>query len=72
MNREMLRYLVELSNGEVDAVNIEKFYNRYPETEQVKADLFKMSRAGYLSIVEGDNRIELIGVNKKAIDYFRK
>jgi hypothetical protein len=72
MNVDMLRYLVELSNGEVDAVDVEKFYSRYPETGQVKADLLKMSRAGYLSVVEGDNRISLIGVNRKAIDYFRR
>lgn len=71
MNTEMLKYLVELSNGEVDVINTNAFFNRFPKSSSTDNDLRTLKNLGFISLNNADNEISCIGVNKKAIDYFR-
>lgn len=71
MNINMLKYLVELSNGEVDSINVDTFFNRFPKSASTNNDLRTLKNLGFISILDSDNEIFCIGVNKKAIDYFK-
>lgn len=70
MNIELLKYLVELSNNQVDVIDHVKFFQRYP-VEIYEADLRYLKNLGYITLLNADNKIVNIGVNKKAIDYFK-
>ena len=58
MNTALLKYLVELSNHEVDTIIL-------PD------DLKSLKSMGFISILYADNIIDDVGVNQKALDYFK-
>lgn len=70
MNIELLKYLVSLSNNEVDVINTLQLFEKYPE-ENYANDLYSFERLGFISILLGDDHIQAIGVNQKAIDYIK-
>ena len=71
MNTAMLKYLVELSNNEVDVIDHKAFFARFPE-ESCAHELYSLRDLGFITLLSGDDRICGIGVNKKAIDYLKK
>lgn len=71
MNTKMLKYLVDLSNGTIDVINANTFFNRFPKCPSTNNDLRTLKHLGFISILDADNEISSIGVNKKAIDYFK-
>lgn len=71
MNTNMLKFLVELSNGEIDVIDSNAFFNRFPQSSSTERDLRTLKNLGFISILDADNKISEIGVNKKAIDYIK-
>lgn len=71
MNVQMLKYLVELSDNQVDSIDLEAFYKKFPNSPATSEDLYRLKRLGYISILDGDNSIDDVGVNQKALDYFK-
>lgn len=72
MNINMLRYLVELSNRQVDVININDFFAKYPDCGSTTDDLKALESYGYISLLFGDNHVCDIGVNQRGIDYIKK
>lgn len=70
MNTKMLKTLVDLSDGEVDVIDTNEFFSRYPRCTSTENDLNVLQNYGFVSLSIGDNHITEIGVNQKAIDYF--
>lgn len=70
MDINMLKYLVELSGGEVDVINSEKFFERFPRSISTD-ELYSLKNLGFISLLDADNKVTEIGVNKKAIDYLK-
>ncbi|MBD5394996.1 MAG: hypothetical protein HDR71_12205 [Lachnospiraceae bacterium] len=71
MNIDMLKYLVELSNGEVDVINTNTFFEHFPKSSSTNKDLQTLKSLGFISLLNADNEISCIGINQKAIDYFK-
>lgn len=73
MNKEMLKTVVELSHGEVDGIDHNVFFTRYPNDGSTLRDLRQLKRLGYIALleVEAGAEIAAIGVNQAAIDYFK-
>lgn len=71
MNTDMLKYLVELSDGKVDVINTNIFFSRFPRSSSTYYDLRTLKNLGFVSLLDADNEIDCIGVNQKAIDYFK-
>lgn len=70
MNTKMLKTLVDLAGGEVDVIDTNEFFSRYPRCTSTENDLNVLENYGFVSLLHGDNQVTEIGVNKKAIDYF--
>jgi len=68
MNREMLKYLVELSGGEVDVIDIDRFFKKFPKSKSMENDLAFLQRMGYISVLYADDGIEAIGVNQYGVN----
>ena len=71
MNEEMLKVIIELGLGAVEVFSAREFYERFPESEEVNAQLRQMEQEDYISLLERHGRISLIGVKQKALDYFK-
>ncbi|PWJ72900.1 UNVERIFIED_CONTAM: hypothetical protein C7383_11556 [Murimonas intestini] len=71
MNTQILKCLVQLTNYQVDTVIPKDLYEKFPNSPKTREELDLLSRLGYITILYGDNGIDDIGVNKKAIDYFK-
>lgn len=71
MNVDMLRYLVELSAGKIDAIESDSFFFRFPRNSSTYKDLELLKNLGFISLLDSDDEISVIGVNKKACDYFK-
>ena len=71
MNIQLLKYLVQLANYEVDSINLKDLYAKFPNSSKTMNDLRLLNNLGFISILYGDNCIDDIGVNKKAIDYVK-
>ena len=71
MNVNMLKCLVELAGGAVDTIDVDVFFSHYPKSITNLNDLRTLSRAGYISILNASDDIHDIGVNQKALDYFK-
>ncbi len=71
MNVSVLKYLSELANYQVDVINTDIFFARFPRESYTK-ELYELQRLGFVSLVSGDNQITTIGVNKKTIDYVKE
>jgi hypothetical protein len=67
----MLKHLVDLADGKVDCINVGAFFNRFPKSAATLGDLRILKQLGYISLLAADDDIEEIGVNKKALDYFK-
>lgn len=72
MNVKMLKFLVELSHGEIDCINVAAFFSQFPNNRDTLRELQLLHQSGYVSLLHADNEIEEIGVNKKALDYLKK
>ena len=72
MNTKMLKSLVDLSHGEIDCVDVGAFFAQFPRNSENLHDLELLRQFGFVSILNADDEVQEIGVNKKAIDYFRK
>ena len=72
MNIKMLKALVDMSRGEIDCVDVETFFAQFPPNSTTQRDLELLHQFGFVSILSADDEVQEIGVNKKAIDYFRK
>jgi hypothetical protein len=72
MNVKMLKALVELAGNEVMVVDVDDFFRVYPRSEATRKDLLLLKQLGYIAYEHADNEISLLGVNKKALDYFCK
>lgn len=70
MNIAMLKYLAELANYEIDAIDSDAFFARFPRNESTK-ELYYLEKLGFVSLVTIEGRIDEIGVNKKTIDYVK-
>lgn len=70
MNIDMLKYMVELSGGEVDLIDSKAFFDRFPR-DISSSELYSLKNRGFISLVSADDQITEIGVNKKAIDYLK-
>lgn len=71
MNTSMLKYLAELANYEVDAIEAKAFFARFPRDTSTK-ELYSLKNRGFVSLVGSDDWISEIGVNQKLIDYVKK
>lgn len=72
MNVKMLRFLVELSHGEIDCVDVSAFFAHFPNNRDTMRELKLLEQSGYISLLHSDDETSEIGINKKAIDYFNK
>lgn len=73
MNIEMLKYLCDLVGNKVSAIQVDKFFTKYPRTKQVEDDLEQLKAMGYINSFNADNdQFYSIIVNQIAIDYFFK
>ena len=70
MNTNILKYLVELAGGEVNPVNVNTFFDRYPR-EGSTDELHLLAKAGFITLTNADNQITGIAVNKKAVTYLK-
>lgn len=71
MNEKMLKTLVPLAGNEVMVVDAEEFFAIYPQNEATHKDLLLLKRLGYIAYEHADDDISMLGVNRKALDYFR-
>ena len=71
MNTKILKALVDLAGGEVDCVDAEAFFNQFPKSAATLRDLHTLEQLGYITLLTGDDDILDMGVNKKALDYFK-
>lgn len=70
MNTNILKYLVNLVNGEIKPVDAKIFFERFSE-DSSSHDLYSLEKLGFISLLRGDGHIQAIGVNKKAIDFVK-
>lgn len=68
MNVSLLKYLVSLAGNQVDAIDTNAFFKKYPR-ETYSSELYALERMGFVTLLNANNKIIEIGVNKKAIDY---
>ena len=68
MDVKILKFLVELSKGCVD---LNAFYAKFPASPSTSKELYRLKNMGFISILEADDSINCIGVNQKALDYFK-
>jgi hypothetical protein len=71
MNTKVLKALVDLADGEVDCVDVDAFFNQFPKNAATLRDLRTLKQSGYISLLTGDDEVLDIGVNKKALGYFK-
>lgn len=71
MNTSLLKYLVSLARNQVDVIDTNALFEKYPR-ETYSSDLYSLERMGFITLLKGSNRIIEVGVNKKAIDYIAK
>ena len=71
MNTALLKYLVELSNNEVDTISLPDLYKKFPNSPKLAEDLKTLKSMGFISILYASNVIDDVGVNQKALDYFK-
>jgi len=69
VNIEMLRFLVELSDGG-NGANVVAFAERFPITQKTKEELDKLRLLGFITPVYGDDKLAAIIVQPKAHNYF--
>lgn len=72
MDIKLLKALVDLAEGEVEPIEMDEFHKLYPQNPDLERRLHELSRLGYISVLDADNHISEIGVNRKAINYFKK
>lgn len=65
MNKEMLRFIVELSGGG-NGANVAAFTQRYPLTQQTKDDLKRLELHGFVTAVYADDTLQFVIVQPKA------
>lgn len=71
MDVKILKFLVELSKGCVDVIDLNAFYAKFPASPSTSKELYRLKNVGFISILEADDSINCIGVNQKALDYFK-
>lgn len=71
MNIKLLKYLTVLSNQTVDTINLSDLYKKFPDSPKLRKDLSNLKSLGYISILYTGEGIDDIGVNQKALDYFK-
>ncbi len=71
MNVSLLKYLVSLSGNQVDIIDTNAFFEKYPR-ETYSSELYSLEQMGFITLLNSNNKIKEIGVNKKAIDYVEK
>ncbi len=71
MNTDMLRDMVGMTNGIVNAVHIDSFFSRYPQTVQNLQDLDKLKKSGCISVFTDNGVISAIFVNLRGIEYVK-
>ena len=68
--REIMQTLIELGLHAVEVFSAQDFYEKFPESEEIDAELRALEAEDYINILEHNGRIRLIGVNQKALDEF--
>lgn len=68
MNIPLLKYLVSLADNQVNAINTNALFEKYPR-DAYSSDLYSLEQMGFITLLNGNNRIINVGVNQKAIDY---
>ncbi len=71
MNTELLKYLVELTDYSVDVINLPDLFKKFPDSSKTYHDLKNLRLSGYISILYCNDTISEIGINQKALDYFK-
>lgn len=71
MNTQMLKFLVELSNYKVDAIDTDKFFSQFPKNSATLNELKALNSYGFITTFYAANELQEIGVNQKAIDYLK-
>ena len=68
---EIMQTLIELGLHAVEVFSARDFFEKFPESEEVLAELRRLEEEDYINILESSTgRIHLIGVNQKALDEF--
>ena len=68
MNINMLKYLVELAGYEVNPINTNDFFMKFPKSQSTYSDLKALKSMGLITILNAEDDIDEIGVNQSAID----
>lgn len=74
MNTKMLKRLVELSGHTDDCIDVDAFFASFGRDRSTLTDLRALEKMGFVSLLGLDAdecSVEEIGVNKKAVDYFK-
>lgn len=71
MNTQMLKFLVELSNYKVDAIDTNKFFAQFPKNSVTLNELKTLKNYGFINTFYAADELQEIGVNQKAIDYLK-
>lgn len=74
MNVKMLKRLVELAAPEYDCVDPDAFFASFGRDRATLSDLRMLEKMGFVSLLGLDTdecSVESIGVNKKALRYFK-
>lgn len=71
MNTSLLKCLVSLSGNQVDVIDTNAFFEKYSR-ETYSSELYSLERMGFITLLNANNKIKEIAVNKKAIDYVAK
>ncbi len=70
MNIAMLKFLAELANYQVDVIDCDAFFARFPRSTSSK-ELHSLKNLGFISLIDAEDQISEIGVSQKLIDYVK-
>lgn len=69
---EIMQTLIELGLHAVEVFSVWDFYEKFPQSEEIDAELRRLEAEDYINLLEHNGKIRLIGVNQKALDEFDK
>lgn len=69
MNKKLLKCLIDCSKD--DFVDLEIFLKHYHCNQLLRNELRILSTSKYISVLWSEDEISAIGINQKAINYFK-
>ena len=72
MNIKLLQTMAELSGGECNDIDVDKFFYIHPKSKSIYSDLAQLNKLGFITALYASDDISAIGINKSGIDYLNK